>query len=48
VGWADQVGMGARRWGYPVGDRSGAGRYGIWNNQRMDKERDKVWTVKMD
>ena len=25
-----------------------ARRYGMWNNQRVDKEGDKVWTLKKD
>jgi hypothetical protein len=36
---------GGGRWGQPLGD-SKREKYGIEHSQRVDQERDKVWTVK--
>jgi N-acetylglucosamine kinase-like BadF-type ATPase len=33
-------------WGYSLGDGASGRRYGMWNSQRLDREEDKVETVK--
>jgi hypothetical protein len=33
-------------WGHPTGDREVGRRYGIWNSQRVDWKRKKIWSVK--
>jgi hypothetical protein len=33
-------------WGHPLGDMGEGRRHGLGNNQRVDKERDKIWSVK--
>ena len=35
-------------WGHAHGNMWMGRRYGMWNNQRVDKEGDKVWTLKKD
>jgi len=41
--WCHGVGMGTLWWRCRwVGGRS----YGVWNSQRVNPEKDKVWTVK--
>jgi hypothetical protein len=34
------------RWGHPHGDREVRRRYGMCNSQRVDKEGNKIWSVK--
>ena len=43
MGRSGEVGVG---WGHPLGDVEK--RCGMWNSRRVEREGDKVWTVKND
>jgi hypothetical protein len=34
-------------WGYPCGDKRLRRWYGIWNNQKVDWEGNKIWSLKL-
>jgi hypothetical protein len=45
--WGGLVGWGLG-WGCPLKDRDRGMRYGMWNSWKVDRKRDKIWTVKID
>jgi hypothetical protein len=33
-------------WEHPCGDRGKGRRYGMWNSQRVEREGNKIWSLK--